>query len=147
MPKLATKAAKKQSTNTAAKTKAGVKVRVKKLQSKGSVKKSVKVRKERETRLQILQHIAESTDLAKVQVEKVFLSLVDVMKGHLKKRGSGQVTIPFTGIKIKAVRKKSRKSRKMVSPLTGTEVEIAAKPARRAVKVVALKTLKDMVED
>jgi hypothetical protein len=102
--------------------------------------------KDKQTRLEILQSLAESTGLPKVQVEKVFKDLVSLMQRHLGKKGSGEFSIPFTGIKIKKIKKKASKARTMVSPLIGQEVEIAAKPARSAVKVLALKILKDMVE-
>jgi len=64
----------------------------------------------------------------------------------MKKRGSGELTIPKTGIKLRRIKKKATKARRMVSPLTSKEVTIAAKPARFAVKLSALKTLKEMIE-
>lgn len=109
-------------------------------------KKKLKVFSEKQTRIEILQTLAENTDLTKTQVEKVFESLVTLMKGHMTKKGSGEFTIPMTGIKIRSVLKKATKARTMVSPLTQQEVKIAGKPARRSVKVTALKALKDMVE-
>ena len=120
-----------------------VNVKVKKEVAKKSTK--IQAMAEKQTRLQILKHLAEKSDLTKVQIETVFDELVNLIEGHMKKRGSGEFTIPGTGIKIRRVKKKATKARKMVSPLTGEEVTIAAKPARQSIKVSALKVLKEMV--
>lgn len=131
--------------NTAKKVKSkksGVNLKVKKIKAKKSIKN---VYKQKQTRIEILQTLAEKTQLPKVQVEKVFMELVNLISGHLCKKGSGEISIPFTGIKIKRIKKKASKARKMISPLLGEEVSIAGKPARNAVKVIVLKTLKDMV--
>lgn len=117
-----------------------VNVKVKKMAPK------VSVQKDKQTRIEILQSLAEQTNLTRVQVEALFDALNLVIEGHMKKRGSGEFTIPKTGIKIRRVKKKATKARKMVSPLTGQEVTIAAKPARYSVKLSALKTLKEMIE-
>lgn len=117
-----------------------VKVSVKKVSKKGSP-----TYKDKHTRADILNVIAENTGLTKVQIESVFAELKGVMRGHLKKRGSGEIILPFLGVKLKRVKKKATKARKMVSPLTGTEVEIAAKPATNTVKVTVLKALKELV--
>lgn len=89
--------------------------------------------------------MAEDTGLSKSQVEKVFESMNDLIQGHLQTRGSGEFTIPMTGIKIKRVRKKATKARQMTSPLTNEEVTISAKPARDVVRLSALKVLKEKV--
>ena len=117
-----------------------VNVRVKKVSAKSPVVR------EKQTRIEILQTIAEHTHLTRVQVESVFDSLNRIIEGHMKRRGSGELTVPKTGIKIRRIRKKATKARNMVSPLTGQEVTIAAKPARFSVKLTALKVLKEMVE-
>ncbi len=106
----------------------------------------VSVQKDKQTRIEILQSLAEQTNLSRVQVEAVFDALNTVIEGHMKKRGSGEFTIPKTGIKLRRIKKKATNARKMVSPLTGKEVTIAAKPARFSVKLSALKTLKEMIE-
>lgn len=98
--------------------------------------------REKQTRIEILRSIADSTGLPKVQIESVFSALAELLHSHVRKRGSGEFTIPMAGIKVRRVKKKATKSRKMVSPLTGQEVEIAGKPARLAVKLTALKPLK-----
>lgn len=125
---------------TADKTKVKVNVKVKKVAAKAVVLK------DKQTRIEILQSLAQQTNLTKVQVESVFDALNKIVEGHMKKRGSGELTIPKTGIKLRRLKKKATKSRRMVSPLTGQEVTIAAKPARFIVKLSALKTLKEMIE-
>lgn len=125
---------------TTEKAKVKVNVKVKKVAAK------VTVQKDKQTRIEILQALAEQTKLTRVQVESVFDALNSVIEGHMKKRGSGEFTIPKTGIKLRRIKKKATKSRRMVSPLTGQEVTIAAKPTRFTVKLSALKTLKEMIE-
>ena len=135
--KLAKSRAVKKSTD-----KVKVNVRVKK---EKAVAKPV-IQKDKQTRVEILQSLAEQTNLTRVQVESLFDAMNKMMAGHMKKRGSGEFTIPKTGIKIRRIKKKATKARRMVSPLTGQEVTIAAKPARFAVKLTALKTIKEMIE-
>lgn len=103
--------------------------------------------KEKQTRVEILRTLSDTTGLPKVQVETVFSALTDLIIAHMKKRGSGEFTIPMTGIKVRRIKKKATKARKMVSPLTGQEVLIAGKPARNAVKISALKVLKAAVKE
>lgn len=136
--KLAKSRAVKKSTE-----KVKVNVRVKK--EKAAAKSSA-VQKDKQTRVEILQTLAEQTNLTRVQVESLFDAMNKVIAGHMKKRGSGEFTIPKTGIKLRRIKKKPTKARRMVSPLTGQEVVIASKPARYAVKLTALKTLKEMIE-
>ena len=126
---------------TVAKKTQEVNVKVKKV-----AKKSTPTYKDKHTRAEILNIISENTNLTKVQVEAVFAELKGIVRGHLKKRGSGEIILPFLGLKLRKVRKKATKARKMVSPLTGTEVEVAAKPAMNAVKVTVLKALKELAE-
>lgn len=101
--------------------------------------------KEKQTRIEILRTLSENTGLARSEVESVFSSLTDMIISHMRKKGSGEFTIPMTGIKVRRVKKRATKARKMVSPLTGQEVTIAGKPARHAVKISALKVLKEAV--
>lgn len=109
---------------------------------KPSVAKAIR---DKQTRIQILQTLSANTGLSKTQVESVFSNLSDLIEGHMKPRGSGEFTIPMTGVKLRRVKKKSTKPRTMTSPLTGQEVVIPAKPARSAIKLTALKVLKDTV--
>jgi len=103
--------------------------------------------RDKQTRIEILRTIADNTGLPKVQVESVFSALSELLKSHLRKRGSGEFTIPMAGIKVRRVKKKATKARTMLSPLTGQEVVIQGKPTRLAVKVTALKPLKLAVQE
>jgi nucleoid DNA-binding protein len=99
----------------------------------------------KQTKTQIIQAIAEDTDLTRKQVSEVFGSLGNLIQRHMQKRGSGELTIPETGVKIRRVRKPARKARMGRNPATGEAIKIAAKPASTVVKVTALKALKETV--
>lgn len=103
----------------------------------------VKAIKDKQTRVEILQYISDQTGLKRVEVEAVFTEMAKLVKGHMKKQGSGEVMIPKLGLKIRKVRRKPTKKRTMVSPLTGQEVVIPPKPARDDIKLIALKGLKE----
>jgi len=96
-----------------------------------------------QTKTQILQALAEETGLSRADVARVFSSLGDLVTRHMQRRGSGEFTIPDTGVKIRRVRKAATKSRMGRNPQTGEAIKIAAKPARTVIKVSALKALKD----
>ncbi len=108
--------------------------------------KKVKPIKSRMSRNEIIQTIADETGLRRVDVDLVFDSLADLVKSHMKARGSGEFMIPKIGLKIKRIKRKATKQRKMVSPLTNQEVLIPSKPARWDVKLIALKVLKEAVQ-
>ncbi|MBT6538916.1 MAG: hypothetical protein HOL58_05450 [Francisellaceae bacterium] len=135
------KAQEKVKTQDKEQVKPKVSVKVKRV-----AKKTSPTFKDKHTRADILNILSENTGLTKVQVEAVFAELKGVMRGHLKKRGSGEIILPFLGLKLRKIKKKATKARTMVSPLTGTEVKIAAKPAMNAVKVTVLKALKELAE-
>jgi len=97
----------------------------------------------RQTKTQILQAIADETTLSRKQVADVFNSLGDLVQRHMQRRGSGEFSIPETGVKIRRVRKPARKARMGRNPATGEAIKIAAKPASTVIKVAALKALKD----
>ncbi len=103
----------------------------------------VKAMKDKQTRVEILQHISDATGLKRVEVEAVFTEMAKLVKAHMKKQGSGEIMVPKLGLKIRKVRRKPTKKRVMVSPLTGVEVTIPPKPARDDIKLVALKGLKE----
>lgn len=87
--------------------------------------------------------IAESTELSKKDVGKVFDALTDVINGHIKKNAVGTFTVPGL-FKVKTVRKPATKARKGINPFTGEAAVFKAKPARTVVKVLPLKKVKDM---
>ncbi len=97
----------------------------------------------KQTKLQILQTIADETGLTRKQVGEVFSSLGILIRRHMQKRGSGEFTIPDTGVKIRRVVKPARKARMGRNPATGEAIRIPAKRASTVIKVTALKALKD----
>ena len=99
----------------------------------------------KQTKSQILSTLAEETGLTKKEVSAVMDTLSDLAQRHLKKRGSGEFTVPSLGIKLRRVIKPARKARKGINPFTGEEIMIKAKPATTSVRAVALKALKDSV--
>ncbi len=100
---------------------------------------------DKQTKTQVIAAIAEQTGLSKKNVGDVFAALGQLVEGHMKKRGSGEFTIPETGVKIRRVKKPARKARMGRNPATGEPMKIAAKPAQTVVKVAALKSLKDTI--
>jgi nucleoid DNA-binding protein len=98
---------------------------------------------EKQTKSQIVTAISEETGLSRKDVSGVFASLGNLVQRHMKKKGSGEFSIPEVGVKIRRVRKPATKARKMISPFTGEEITVKAKPAREVVKVNALKSLKE----
>ncbi len=100
--------------------------------------------KEKYTKTQILDDIAESTELSRKQVAAVLDGLSDVIERHVKKRSVGEFVLPGL-LKIVTVRKPATKARKGINPFTGEETMFKAKPATTVVKVRPLKKLKDMV--
>ncbi len=107
--------------------------------------KKIKAIAKKMTKTQIIAHIAESTGLSKKQVAEVFSELSDLITAHMKRRGSGEFTIPDTGVKIRRVKKPARKARMGRNPATGEPMKIPAKPASTAVRITALKALKETI--
>ena len=99
--------------------------------------------KEKYSKTQILDQIAESTELSRKQVAAVLDGLTDVIEAHVNKRSVGEFVLPGL-LKITTVRKPAVKARKGINPFTKEEVMFKAKPATTVVKVRPLKKLKDM---
>ncbi|MFW6171432.1 MAG: HU family DNA-binding protein [Planctomycetota bacterium] len=96
------------------------------------------------TKTEIVESIAEETELSKKQVSAVFDSLAgQIQKVIGKRNGPGQFTIPGL-CKITVQRKPATKERKGTNPFTGEETVFKAKPAKNVIKVRPLKGLKDM---
>jgi len=106
-------------------------------------KKSTPI-KVRQTKSQILEQIATSTELSRRQVSSVLDGLADVIEAHIKKNAVGVFVLPGL-MKISTVRKPATKARQGINPFTKEEVMFKAKPASTAVRVRPLKKLKDMV--
>ena len=98
---------------------------------------------ERYTKSQILNEIAENTELSRKEVASVLAELEDLIERHIKKRACGQFVLPGL-LKIVTVKKPARKARKGINPFTGEEVMFKAKPASIAVKIRPLKKVKEM---
>lgn len=105
--------------------------------------RKVKAVTERYNKTQILNQIAENTELSRKQVQSVLDELTAVIEGHVKKRACGEFVLPGL-LKITTVKKPATKARKGINPFTGEETVFKAKPASTAVKVRPLKKLKEM---
>ena len=96
------------------------------------------------TKTEILNSIAEQTELNKKDVSAVLDALAGDISKALGKKGPGMFSIPGL-CKILVQRKPATKARKGINPFTGEETMFKAKPARNVVKIRAFKNLKDMV--
>ncbi|SEA36112.1 HU family DNA-binding protein [Microbulbifer marinus] len=112
---------------------------------KAAPAKKVTAIKEKYTKTQILNQIAENTELSRKQVQAVLDELTNVIEGHVKKRAVGEFALPGL-MKITTVKKPAKKARKGINPFTGEETMFKAKPASIQVKIRPLKKLKEMAE-
>ena len=96
------------------------------------------------TKTQILDQIAENTELTRKQVGAVLDELGSVIELHINKRSVGEFVLPGI-LKIMTIKKPATKARKGINPFTKEEVMFKAKPASTVVKVRPLKALKEMV--
>lgn len=94
------------------------------------------------TKTEILNYIADETELKKKDVAAVFEAMNELIQKDLKK--AGMFSIPGL-LKIKVVHKPAVPARKGINPFTKEEMMFKAKPARNVVKIAALKGLKEMV--
>ena len=109
---------------------------------KAPAKKATGPIKEKMTKSQVLNSIAESTELSRSQVAAVMDELESLMARSVAKKGVGEFTLPGL-MKVMTVKKPAVKARKGINPFTGEETMFKAKPASIAVKVRPLKKLKD----
>ena len=100
---------------------------------------------EKQTQAQVISDLADAVSLEKKAVRNLFEALKNQIRRHLMNRGSGELTLPGLGIKVRRVNKKATKARKGVNPFTGEPMTIKAKPARKSARATALKALKDLV--
>ena len=96
------------------------------------------------TKTEIINELAQNTELTKKQVSSVFDELAIVIERHIKKRSPGKFVFPGL-MKIEVKKKPATKARKGINPFTREETTFKAKPAYRAVKIKPLKKMKDMV--
>lgn len=101
--------------------------------------------KERETKSQVLAAVAEATGLSKKEVQAVLSATREHAIRHLNARGSGEVSVPELGVKLRRVKKAARKAGMARNPFTGEMVKVDARPASLSVRASALKALKDAV--
>ena len=101
--------------------------------------------KERETKSQILAAVAEATGLPKKKVQEVLSAVREHAVRHLNKNGSGEISVPELGVKLRRVKKAARKAGMQKNPFTGEMVKVEARPASTSVRAAALKALKDAV--
>lgn len=96
------------------------------------------------TKTEILNEIAENTELSKKQVAAVLEELSVLIERHVKKRAVGEFTLPGL-LKIKSVVRPARPARKNVpNPFKpGELMDIPRKPATTRVKALPLKRLKE----
>ena len=105
-----------------------------------------KAAKKAPTKTEILQSLANATDLTKKQVAAVLEALSDEIRKNLSPRGAGAFTLPSL-LKIEKKKVPARPAQKNVrNPFTGELQDRPAKPAYNKVKIRALRNLKDMVQ-
>jgi len=104
-----------------------------------------KVVKKAPTKTEILQNVANATDLTKKQVAAVLESLTEEIRKSLSARGAGSFALPGL-LKIEKKKVPARPAQKNVmNPFTKELQDRPAKPAYCKVKIRALRGLKDMV--
>lgn len=97
------------------------------------------------TKGEILNNIAQATELSRKQVASVFEALGGEIKNAVSKKGPGLFVVPGL-MKIKVKVKPATKARKGINPFTKQEQLFKAKPASRQIKIQPLKNLKDMAK-
>ena len=104
-----------------------------------------KAPKKAPTKTEILQNLAQATDLTKKEVAAVLEALTDEIRKNLGNRAAGMFTLPGL-LKIEKKKVPARPAQKNVrNPFTGELQDRPAKPAYNKVKIRALRNLKDMV--
>ena len=97
------------------------------------------------SKTEILNALAEKTELTKKDVSGVLEALSGLIEESLSKKGPGVFNMPGL-LKIQVQRKPATKATTRPNPFKpGEMMNVAAKPARNVVKVRPLKALKDMV--
>ena len=102
--------------------------------------------KTKETKSQILTALAEATGLPKKKVQEVLAAVREHAVRHLNAKGSGEMTVPELGIKLRRKPVEARKAGMKPNPFKpGEMVKVEARKASTSVRVVALKGLKEAV--
>ena len=99
------------------------------------------------TKSEFYNRVAETTELKKTEVAKVFDAITDVIKKELSQKGPGMLTLPGL-FKLKAKRIPAQKGGKLVDNRfkPGEKVMTKDKPASTRVTARALKGLKEMLK-
>ena len=97
------------------------------------------------TKSEVIQNIAQSSELSRKQVSSVLEGLAGEMKKALGKKGAGLFVVPGL-MKVTVIQKPAVPARKGINPFTKMEQMFKARPARKVVKVRPLKNLKDMAK-
>jgi len=97
------------------------------------------------TKAQVVAEIANSAELDKKSVNRVFESLQEIIRKQLSSRGPGEFVVPGL-VKLRVVKKPATKERQGINPFTKEPITIPAKPASKKVRATALKALKDLVQ-
>jgi len=97
------------------------------------------------TKSEVIQSIAQSSELSRKQVSSVLEGLAGEMKKALGKKGAGLFVVPGL-MKVSVIQKPAVPARKGINPFTKMEQMFKARPARKVVKVRPLKNLKDMAK-
>ena len=94
------------------------------------------------TKTQLIDAIAEATQLSKGDVKQVVEQMATI--GYKELNESGEFTVPGF-VKMSIAIKPATEARMGVNPFTKEPMEFAAKPASKKVKVSPLKVVKDAV--
>jgi nucleoid DNA-binding protein len=107
-------------------------------------RKEVEMSAKRLTKAQVIGEIAESAELDKKSVSRVFDGLTELLKKELRKP-NGEFVIPGL-LKLRAIKKPATKDRPGINPFTKQPITIKGKPAQKKVRATALKALKDLIQ-
>ena len=94
------------------------------------------------TKSQLIEKIAESTELGKKDVKAVIESMVTV--GHKELKKTGVFLVPGFA-KFVVIKKPATKERKGINPFTKEPAVFKARPARKIVRARPVKAAKDAV--
>ena len=94
------------------------------------------------TKSQLIEKIAEDTELAKRDVKAVIESIVTV--GHKELKKAGVFLVPGVA-KFVVVKKPAIKERKGINPFTKEPTVFKARPARKIVRARPVKAAKEAV--
>jgi len=96
------------------------------------------------TKAQVIAEIAETAELDKKSVGRVFDGLTELIKKELRKP-NGEFVIPGL-LKLRAIKKAATKDRTGINPFTKEPTTFAAKPASKVVRSRPVKALKDAIK-